>query len=216
VSSVLRPAIEAEQRAVHATLTDIGPDAPTLCTGWTTRELAAHLATGVMLGGALAVGGRLLIARVPVRMGAAGARVNDRLVRARRSFDASLARLARRPPALVTTKTTAPITLAELWVHHEDVRRANGMGPRPEPAELAAAVDFLVRYQRRLFAAAGLTVIVLDGRVDVTGARGGTASVHGPAGELLVWLAGRRPASTATITGDDDVAARIAVVPLSI
>src|SRR5262249_25967654 len=91
----LRPAIEAEQRALHATLAALGPDAPTQCAGWTTRELAAHLSSGVIFGGALAVGGRQLVARVPVRMGAAGARVNDRLVRSRRArdFESSLAHL---------------------------------------------------------------------------------------------------------------------------
>ena len=32
-----------ERSALVASLRDAGPDAPTLCAGWTTRDLAAHL-----------------------------------------------------------------------------------------------------------------------------------------------------------------------------
>ena len=32
-----------ERNALSALLEELGPDAPTLCAGWTTRELAAHL-----------------------------------------------------------------------------------------------------------------------------------------------------------------------------
>ena len=32
-----------ERAAFADTLEEAGPDAPTLCTGWTTRDLAAHL-----------------------------------------------------------------------------------------------------------------------------------------------------------------------------
>ena len=33
----------AERRGLCDLLLEVGPDAPTLCTGWTTRDLAAHL-----------------------------------------------------------------------------------------------------------------------------------------------------------------------------
>ncbi|MGH3682284.1 MAG: maleylpyruvate isomerase family mycothiol-dependent enzyme, partial [Natronosporangium sp.] len=33
----------AERLALCDLLTDLGPDQPTLCAGWTTRDLAAHL-----------------------------------------------------------------------------------------------------------------------------------------------------------------------------
>src|SRR4051795_13382556 len=32
-----------ERQALSSLLQDLGPDAPTLCEGWTTRDLAAHL-----------------------------------------------------------------------------------------------------------------------------------------------------------------------------
>src|SRR6476620_10302201 len=36
-------AAQRERAALVATMRDLGPDAPTLCDGWTTRDLAAHL-----------------------------------------------------------------------------------------------------------------------------------------------------------------------------
>ncbi|MCX5046594.1 maleylpyruvate isomerase family mycothiol-dependent enzyme, partial [Aldersonia sp. NBC_00410] len=35
----------SERIALVATMTEVGPDAPTLCDGWTARDLAAHLIT---------------------------------------------------------------------------------------------------------------------------------------------------------------------------
>ena len=32
-----------ERAALVDLMAELGPDAPTLCTGWTTRDLAAHL-----------------------------------------------------------------------------------------------------------------------------------------------------------------------------
>ena len=34
---------QRERAALVATMRSVGPDAPTLCEGWTTRDLAAHL-----------------------------------------------------------------------------------------------------------------------------------------------------------------------------
>jgi uncharacterized protein (TIGR03083 family) len=35
--------LRKERQALCDTLTELGPDAPTLCEGWTTADLAAHL-----------------------------------------------------------------------------------------------------------------------------------------------------------------------------
>src|SRR6202007_499940 len=40
---VVMSAARRERSALVETLRRVGPDAPTLCEGWTTRDLAAHL-----------------------------------------------------------------------------------------------------------------------------------------------------------------------------
>jgi hypothetical protein len=37
------PVVQAERSAISDTLLALGPDAPTLCEPWRTRDLAAHL-----------------------------------------------------------------------------------------------------------------------------------------------------------------------------
>jgi len=115
-----------ERLALCALLEDTGPDAPTLCAGWTTGDLAAHLvlrerrpdAAAGVLGGPLA----WHTARV------------QRRIRERNTFSDLIQSIRTGPPRL------SPMALpgmderantVEYFVHHEDVRRAvPGWEPR--------------------------------------------------------------------------------------
>jgi uncharacterized protein (TIGR03083 family) len=159
-----------------ATLREVGPGKPTLCAGWTTTELAAHLASGESLRGWLAFPGRLVIAATPVRLTGLNARVGPTIIRGakKRGFDWALRVLSSPSPRLLAVGPAGPVALAELFVHHEDIRRANGYPPRAdsELPDLTPARDFLTHYQR-----------------------GQAASLAPPAtlsmGDTVLWLAGR-------------------------
>jgi uncharacterized protein (TIGR03085 family) len=118
-----------ERRALCALLDETGPDAPTLCEGWTTLDLAAHLVlrehrpdAGLgVLGGPLAP----YTAHVQSKM-------------ARRVPYARLVETVRGGPPrfslFALPGVDERVNLAEYFVHHEDVRRA---APGWQPRELA-------------------------------------------------------------------------------
>ena len=119
-----------ERLALAALLAETGPDAPTLCEGWTTGDLAAHLvlresrpdaAAGVM-GGPLAP----YTARMQQRLAAA------------KSYAELVAAFRDGPPRLSVFAIPGADEAAntvEYFVHHEDVRRG---GDDWEPRELNA------------------------------------------------------------------------------
>ena len=96
--------------------------------------------------------------------------------------------------------------LNEFFVHHEDVRRANGFGPRTTPpAEEAALFANLARapwFLSRRLHGVGLD-LVWAGTDKVIRARRGqpTARLYGLPGELIMFLFGRRDAADVEITG---------------
>ncbi len=105
-----------------------GPDAPTLCGAWTVRDLAAHLvvrerrpdaAPGIML--------RPLAGYLQKVQGKT----------ARQEFDRLLDKIRTGPPWWSPLRPVdATANLGEMFVHHEDVRRASpGWEPRDLPAE---------------------------------------------------------------------------------
>lgn len=119
---------QRERRALVETMKGTGPDADTLCGEWTVRDLAAHLvvrerrpdaAPGIML---RPFAGYLQ-------------KVQDQA--ARREFDELLEKVRTGPPWWSPLRPVDAIAnLSEMFVHHEDVRRASrGWEPRELPAE---------------------------------------------------------------------------------
>ncbi len=118
----------AERIALSDLLLEVGPDAPTLCAGWTTRDLTAHLviregrpdaALGI-LGGPLA--------RHTESVQAATAQ---------QPWNALVATVRSGPPRLsvfALPGVNGMANLLEFAIHHEDVRRAvDGWEPRDLP-----------------------------------------------------------------------------------
>lgn len=170
---------------------EVGPDAPTLCAGWTTRDLAAHL-----------------IVRESRPDAALGILIKPLAGYA----DSVQAKVAMRPwPDLVREVRTGPPVLSvfrlpgaqgladpfEFAIHHEDVRRAQpGWSPRVLP--VAEQDLFWQRLSRagRLLARTSPVGVAL--RRSDTGemivAKAGTPSVTliGEPLELVLRLYGRR------------------------
>jgi uncharacterized protein (TIGR03085 family) len=107
-----------ERLALCATLDQVGPDAPTLCAGWTARDLAAHLVLRE----------RKVVAAAGIPGGPlAGytARVQERLAR-RTPFARLVETIRTGPPRLSPYGLPGldeRINTVEFFVHHEDVRR---------------------------------------------------------------------------------------------
>lgn len=107
-----------ERGAMVETLRVVGPDAPTLCEGWTTRDLAAHLV--VREGRPDAAAGVLVPALAP--------RLEELRVReTERPWDELLDRIDGGAPWYSPFRYADQVAnAAEFLVHHEDVLRAAG------------------------------------------------------------------------------------------
>ena len=189
-----------ERRELCDLLIDLGPDAPTLCEGWTTSDLAAHLVL------------REHFHRWPdERRAAEKARGWPELV-ARLRAGAPL--VPWRIPGVRTT-----LNGLEYFIHHEDARRANGMGPRPGRPDLEELSWRMVGYSARRAARAtrpfGLQLVSDDGKRRLFGSEP-AAILSGRATELVLYLGGRRAAAEASLTGPDDAVAALVNASLAL
>jgi uncharacterized protein (TIGR03085 family) len=131
-----------ERLALCALLEKTGPDAPTLCAGWNTGDLAAHLvlrerrpdAVGGVIGGPLA---------------GYTAKVQDR-IKQRTPF-ADLVRTIRSGPPRLSIMGLPGMderaNAVEFFVHHEDVRRA---GPDSAPRDISSGESDMLWQRLRL------------------------------------------------------------------
>lgn len=181
----------AERQRFADTLAQAGPDAPTLCDPWTTRDLAAHIVIRERRPDA-AVG---ILAKP-----AAGH--TDKVQRKRAAgtpWDALVELVRSGPPVWSPTRLDAIDVRAnavEFFVHHEDVlRAAEGWSPRELDPELVEAIwvkgssaKLLVRKSP-----VGIVLEPTDGHDAVVAKKGpDTVTVKGPVGELVLWSFGRQ------------------------
>jgi uncharacterized protein (TIGR03085 family) len=195
------PFFDAVERAQLSDLLDeLGPEAPTLLEPWTTRDLAAHLVLrehdplagpGLVLPGAW---GRFAERR--------------RSALARRDFAKLVATIRSGPPPgffRIGWVRRFP-NLNEFFVHHEDVRRANGRGPRTNEhamnevlwRNVGQAPWFLARRLR----GAGLELQWAGTAKTVRARRGEPfVCIAGSPGELLLYLFGRQNVAHVEVSG---------------
>ncbi len=104
--------------------------------------------------------------------------------------------------------------LNEFFVHHEDVRRANGLGPRSLTPAMDAALWRNVRrgghYLSRRLRGFGLEIEWAGTNERVTVASGEpTARLSGAPGELLLCLFGRQAAAQVDVGGSPEAVAAV-------
>ncbi len=194
-----------ERAALVETLRATGPDAPTLCEGWNTRDLAAHL---VVRERRLDAAPGILVPKL------AGytARVQDQ-VTASTDWSDLLAQVAAGPPLyspFILIDRFANVT--EMFIHHEDVRRAGtDWEPRVLDQETTDALAGQVGMFGRMTlskAAARVSLTTREGKVLATAGKGSPVTVSGDPGELLLFAAGREPAQV-SFDGDADAIAAV-------
>ena len=209
---------QREREELSDLLDDLGPDQPTLCEGWTTSAMAAHLV--VRERQPLAVPGIL----VGGRFEATTERMMHRELE-RHGYHGTVERVRTGPPPgpLRFGPIRSRVNLVEMTVHHEDVRRANERGPRTDRPDLDDAI----------WAGLGSTLrfLQLRGRVrrlrvalerpggarHVAGPEDGPEVVlSGPPIECLLYLQGRRAASGARVTGDPGAVQRFEAADFAI
>ena len=181
-------AARRERAALVATMSEIGPDAPTLCEGWTTRDLAAHLV----------VRERRLDAApgiaIPFLAG-----YTDKVQRQTASstgWDQLVDKIASGPPLLSPFKLLDSVAnMDEMFIHHEDVRRAQpGWEPRSLDSDTHAALRRPVGVMARLTMGkvpARVTLQTPDGETVAVVGSGPALTVTGDIGELTLFVAGR-------------------------
>ncbi|HEX5366986.1 MAG TPA: TIGR03085 family metal-binding protein [Acidimicrobiales bacterium] len=188
-----------------------GPDAPTLCEGWSTLDLAAHLVVRERdpRGGLAIAGGDRFAGLERSLMDRARAR----------GYEALVDRLRSGPPAFPwrVPGLRGLLNTTEWFVHHEDVRRANGREPRDRPDVDAALWPLLRRMAPvMLRRAKGVAVAVAApgyGEVPARGS-GARARLEGSPQELTLYLNGRRSVAQVSLTGPDEALSALAAAPL--
>ena len=196
-----------ERLALAALLEETGPGAPTLCAGWQTADLAAHLvvrerrldAAAGVLGGPLAGHTARVQRRLGERMTYA------QLVEAFRNGPPRLSPLAL--PGMDERANTV-----EYFVHYEDVRRATpGWEPRDVDPGLSEELWRRLKMARFLLRKAPVGVeLARDSggvgagpyRVTVKNATPVVTVIGSPA-ELTMWAAGRTSAANVRFDGTD-------------
>jgi uncharacterized protein (TIGR03085 family) len=196
-----------EREAFADALLDAGPDAPTLCEGWTARDLAAHVVLRDRRPDA-----------VPGVLIKSLSGWTERVQRGYRDGHEypELVTLVRQPPRW-SPLSLAPLDEAantlEFFVHTEDVRRARpGWQPRPLEPGLAAAL------WRRLPGIARLGLRRIDATVRVETPSHGAFTVgngepavtlSGDPGELLLFFYGRQGAARVDASGPEGLVNKV-------
>ena len=110
-------AAQRERAALVDTMRTVGPDAPTLCGDWTTRDLAAHLVVRERRLDATAGVAVPFLAGYTAKV--------QRQVTQSTDWDVLLDKIASGPPLYSPFKILDPVAnMGEMFIHHEDVRRA--------------------------------------------------------------------------------------------
>ncbi|MET0908590.1 MAG: TIGR03085 family metal-binding protein [Ilumatobacteraceae bacterium] len=198
---------------------EVGPDAPTLCGAWTTRDLAAHLVMRERRpDGAAGIG--------ISKLAAYGQKVQNSI--AETEWTELVGKVRSGPPRWFPTRIPALDALAntvEFYVHHEDVRRAGDVwSARELPDDLNAALTKMAAKMARAMTRSSAIGVVLEptdgGSVPPTPIIANKAvpsvTVRGPIGELVLFVYGRQAHSIVELLGNDDDIAAVTVASFGI
>jgi uncharacterized protein (TIGR03085 family) len=190
-----------ERKALVDLMTELGPDAPTLCGTWLTKDLAAHLAIrerrldtapGILL---------------PVFTKWTEKVQEDYAHKAW----SELLDLVRMPPFWVKPIDEL-VNTGEYFVHHEDVRRAQaGWEPRPYDARREATLWKLLPFIARMSyksSPVGVTLVRPDGEHVVAKQGANGVVITGEVAELVMLAFGRDEVRV-EYSGDADAVQRV-------
>ncbi|PPK67476.1 TIGR03085 family metal-binding protein [Actinokineospora auranticolor] len=179
---------------------EVGPDAPTLCDGWTARDLAAHLVVRER--------------RLDAAAGIVIKPLAGHTERVQRSYAAKpwpeLVDLVRTGPPVYSPLRLVDdlVNTAEFFIHHEDVRRAAPeWEPRPADAQRDSSLwTNLTRVAKLHYRKSPVGVVLRSGDRVLTARPGPSpVTITGEPGELLLDAFGRAQARVALDGPPDSV-----------
>jgi uncharacterized protein (TIGR03083 family) len=192
------PLIRAERVALIADLeplTDAQWSTPSLCAGWTVRDVLAHMTTTA----------KMTPGRFFGRLAGTGFRFNAMNAKGVREEQGATPADALAGFKAQLDRTTAPpgpldAMVAEIVIHSQDIRRPLGIAHAYQPDALTLVGDFVIKGNLLLGGkrrATGLTLTATD----VDWSRGTGPEVQGPLASIILALTGRR-AGLSDLTGD--------------
>lgn len=193
-------------------LESVGPDAPTLCHGWTTRDLAAHLVVRERRPDAA---GGIMIKPLAARLAKVQGEFADK------PYEQLLELIRTGPPRLslfgIPGADEAANTV-EFYVHGEDVRRAQSdWAPRVLDPEFAEALWGRLARTAALVGRRSPSGLVLrrpDGQTAVARKGSPVVTVTGEPAELLLFIMGRQHNAEVSLEGDQDAINKVQAAEL--
>lgn len=194
----------AERHRLAELLAAAGPDAPTLCAGWTTRDLAAHLV----------IRERRADAAPGIRVGAlAGWTHRVQSAYAERPYDELVGLFRSGPPVFsffALPGADEAANTVEYFVHAEDVlRAADDWTPHPVPPGRSEALwrrlPLLARFEAGRRSPVRLELHHPDGRTVTAGPTGApVVRITGEPADLILFTYGRGARTALTVDGPSD------------
>ncbi|MFH9015827.1 TIGR03085 family metal-binding protein [Streptomyces sp. NPDC017943] len=184
-----------------------GPDAPTLCEGWLTRDLAAHVVVRERRPDAA---GGMLIKQLASRLDRVMAEYSDKPYE-------ELIQLIRTGPPRFSPFSLKPVdeasNIVEFYVHTEDVRRAQpDWSPRELDPVFQDALWSRLERTARLMGRGVPTGLVLrrpDGQTAVAHRGTPVVTVTGEPSELVLFSYGRQSAAKVDLAGDENAITKL-------
>lgn len=198
---------KAERAAFCEAALAVGPSAPTLCEGWDTADLVAHVWTRE--NDPLALPGVVVPALEKLTA------ERHRRALQRWGFLGLVELVRHGPPRGSVFSLPGVDELAntlELFVHTEDVRRPNGLPRRPRSASFEDMVwGRVARLARVAFRGLDVGLVLERDSGETVRVRRGTSTVAvvGAASELLLFVFGRRSHAAVRLVGKPDAVARV-------
>jgi uncharacterized protein (TIGR03085 family) len=210
------PPFSSQERAALADLLDdTGPDAPTMCAGWTTYDLAAHLVARER--------------RLDSSPGIVIPALSGWTEKVRRGLMAGhpyaelVGMLRQGPPRLSLWSIPgleSAFNRSEFFIHHEDVRRAApGWEPRVLPDRVEDALWKQLAASARLAlrrAPSGVELATPDGRSAVANGADPMVTVTGLPSELTLYCSGRQSVARVELSGDPAAIEALSLASLGI
>ncbi|MFF4538659.1 TIGR03085 family metal-binding protein [Streptomyces aureus] len=185
----------------------VGPEAPTLCEGWTTRDLAAHV---VVRERRLDAAGGVVVKQLASRL----ERVMTEF--AEKPYEELIQLLRTGPPRFSPfslKQVDEASNVVEFYVHTEDVRRAQpDWTPRELDPVFQEALWSRLDRTARLMGRGAPTGVVLrrpNGQTTVLNKGTPVVTVTGEPSELLLFSFGRQGVADVELDGDKDAITRL-------
>jgi uncharacterized protein (TIGR03085 family) len=189
-----------ERAAMCDTFEKVGADAPTLCEGWLTLDLAAHLVAREARSDAAA---GLVIPFLAGHLQKVMAQYKTK------GYEPLVGMLRTGPPWMHRTGPLATANVNENFVHHEDIRRAAGDGPRELGTDMEDLLWKMLGFGtgKKTLPGVALTVRTPAGREKAVTKSGSPVVMSGETGELILFMAGRKGSAVVTFEGEHEAVA---------